>query len=67
MWRRRQKTESESDSVAEAREDAENATAEREQIEAQWPDIKKIGGSLQKAMERNHFGESIDRAWTRRE
>jgi hypothetical protein len=67
MWRRRSKTDcNESDEVRRAREVAKHASAERRQVEEQWPAVKKIGGSLQKALERNHFGESIERAWALR-
>ncbi len=68
MWPRRPKTDQsdESETVREARAAADTAAAEREQIEAQWPAVRKIGGGLQKALDRNHFGESIERAWALR-
>lgn len=63
MWLRRSKADAqESAEVQRAREAADTASAERQQIEAQWPAVRRIGGNLQKALERNHFGESIEKA-----
>lgn len=64
MWRRRSR--SESDEVRRAREEAKRAAAQRQKVEAQLPAAQEIGASLRTALERNHFGESIERALLRR-
>ncbi|WP_171048451.1 DUF7620 family protein [Nocardia cyriacigeorgica] len=45
---------------------AERAKAERRRVEAQWPAVQRLSGQLNTAIERNHFGESIELAWLRR-
>lgn len=66
MWRRPSKTEPESDAVRRARDTARKASIQREQVEAGLPEAQAIGSQLRKALERNHFGESIERALLRR-
>ena len=65
MWRRRSKSR-ESAATREARVSAERAKAERRRVEAQWPAVQRLSGQLNTAIERNHFGESIELAWLRR-
>ena len=53
----------ESEEVRRAREAAERAAAERQQIEAGLPEAEHIGSTIRNALRVNHFGESIERAW----
>lgn len=66
MWRRRSKSRAESDATREARVSAQRAEAERRRIEAQWPSVQRISAQLNHAIERNHFGESIELALRRK-
>lgn len=68
MFRRSKKTERrcEPDEVREARRAAEQAAAQRRRVEEKAPEAQKIGSAIRDALERNHFGESIELAWTLR-
>lgn len=63
---RRSKRNCEPDTVRRARATAEHAAAERLRIEAQAEEAMQIGASIRRALERNHFGESIQSALSRR-
>ncbi|MGW5519289.1 DUF7620 family protein [Nocardia africana] len=45
---------------------AKRAAAERRKVEERLPAAQEIGASIRTALERNHFGESIERALLRR-
>lgn len=69
MFRRSKKTDRrrcEPEEVREARRSAERAAAQRRQVEQKAPEAERIGSAIRDALERNHFGESIELAWTLR-
>lgn len=66
MRRRRKSNPPESETTKKAREAAERAEAERRRVESQWPDVNRIGAALEKALHRNHFGEQLEKSFTRR-
>ncbi|WP_157116924.1 DUF7620 family protein [Nocardia vaccinii] len=49
-----------------ARQAAEKAAAQRRRVEEKAPEAQRIGSAIRDALERNHFGESIELAWTLR-
>lgn len=64
-WRSK-RNRCEPDAIQQARRTAEHATAERVRVEAQADEAMQIGASIRRALERNHFGESITAALARR-
>jgi hypothetical protein len=66
MFRRSRSNACEPEAVRRARERAERAADERRRVEAREAEAEQIGMAIRNALQRNHFGEAIERSWARR-